>query len=320
MAGRNIGSEPSSSDEGSNNEGKPSVYDQLRESLREQNELPEKIFADEIQPHDLGVGGTEIVLQRHGKYITEVSDPRVGSLTLESENDQEDKARSFVEGLLSEIPEDEWDTLDILIIASDTQYMGGGRRSLETATAVQKGMQEALEDAGLGEDRIINNTTPVRTLGGQLAKGQPRIEPRLREPQAFDKSPEYIDMLEEKHGKKTQAFWIAFEGDHHAEERVAMGAEGPDDIADRTISAVDTLARYAEAYHKSHPGRRLVIWAATHYDTISPLVKREIAGKEKDDTFLVDYGAGITIDIPQEGKAKSTIAGKQYEVPLKTRS
>ena len=68
--------------------------------------------------------------------------------------------------------------------------------------------------------------------------------------------------------------------------------------------------------HNAKPGHRLVIWAATHYDTISPYVKREIFGMAKDTPLAVDYGAGITIDISRDGRAKTKIAQTSYPMNL----
>ena len=81
---------------------------------------------------------------------------------------------------------------------------------------------------------------------------------------------------------------------------------------------VDVLARYSRFYHKKHPDRRLIIWAATHYDTISPYVKRDIAGVGKEVPLGVDYGGGISINLDKEGRGTIKVDGKEYEVPLKT--
>ena len=109
-------------------------------------------------------------------------------------------------------------------------------------------------------------------------------------------------------------FWIAFEEDIEKEKRIEMGAEGPDEIADRLKQVVSILSRYARMYHKNNPGRRLVIWAATHYDTISPFVKRGIFGVGKEVPLGVDYGAGISIGIDSAGNLTTRIDGQEHTI------
>lgn len=286
--------------------------------LIEQRRLPDRITTDEIQVHVPEIGGTEIVLQRHGKYIRDIEDPFSGSLEPASERAQEQLGLDFMTKFIEGIPEAERDQFDVLIVASDTQYEGGGRRSHETAEAVWEGMAGALANAGLDNGRIINVVQPVQGLDGQETTGVPQVEPRLREPQMLANE-QFRNFLAEKYKDQTVKFWIAFEEDWHAEERVAAGAEGPDDIADRTLEALNTLKDFALEYHQTNPGRRLLIWAASHYDTISPLVKMKLAGGTKEDVLPVDYGAGISIDVDPEGHATSTISGTTYEVPLAPR-
>lgn len=280
--------------------------------------LPERITQRDIQAHVPKLGGTEIILQRHGEYIRDEDDPFVGSLTGRAERDQNQLGYDVVAQLIGGIPEAERENFDILVVASDTQYQGGGRRSMETAEAVWDGMAGALADADLDSGRIINVVQPVQGIDGQSITGVPQVEPRLREPQMFSHEA-FSQFLTERYGAQTRDFWIAFEEDRHAEDRATMNAEGPDDIADRTQEAVSALAEFAKGYHDANPGRRLLIWAATHYDTISPFVKLKLAGGTKQDGLPVDFGGGIAIDLAPDGRATSTIADTTYDVPLHPR-
>lgn len=270
-------------------------------------ELPTSIERSDIQPHAIETGETELVLQRHGKYARNAEQGEVGSLT--DYEGEKTAAAEYFSKFLEQLPEDERGSVDVLIVASDTQYKGGGRRSLETAVAAQEAAQEVLAD--VEGTRILNETHDLRGDGG------PRPMPKMREPQMFTKSPDFVKFLQESHDPDMGLkFWIAFEEDLEKETREEMGAEGPDEIADRMNFSVRALARYAEAYHKANPGRRLIIWADTHYDTISPFVKRDVFNTGKEAQLLVDYGAGITIDIDKTGKAVTELGGKEYEVPL----
>jgi len=258
-------------------------------------------------------GGTAVLLQRHGEYVRDDKDERRGSLKPEAAEMERATAEAYYERLLSSLPEEERGDVDILMVASDTQYFGGGRRSLETASAVMDGARAALARYELPETRILNLNPQYRLDGGDGA----RVMPGLREPQMFEQTPSFVEFLEAEYGSGVE-FWEAFEGDFERERRLEMGAEGPDEITDRTAQAVAVLARYAAIYHASNPGRRLVIWADTHYDTISPYVRREVFGLEdyKAQQLKVDYGAGIAIDIEPGGAASTTIAGRQYSLQL----
>lgn len=289
----------------------PEEYNELGVEAEKAVEFPTKIEKSDIQAHPIDPGETEIVLLRHGAYVRDRENPKAGSLTEESEVAEKAKATEYFESLLAQLPEEERSKVDVLVVASDTQYFEGGRRSYETATLGQQAAQEVFERNGVSVSNIINSTGQLKGEGG------PRPMPRLREPKFLTESPDFLDFMLNKYGGINLDFWVAFETDTEKETRLAMGAEGPDDIADRTAFTVRALARYAEAYHKANPDRRLVIWGATHYDTISPFVKRDIFKIGKERQLLVDYGAGIVIDIDSDGLAKTDIGGKEYPVPLK---
>lgn len=275
--------------------------------------LPVKIEKSDIKPTLPEIGGTEIVLQRHGKYERSADSPNVGSLTEEGVKEVYELSKDFFSELFDSASEDERKQVDVLVIASDTQYKGGGHRSMETAEQTIKALKEELKRLELDESQLLNSS------GRYSGDGEVRPTPKLREPQMFNESPEFVEFMREKYGDINLDFWIAFEEDTEKETREAMGAEGPDEIADRVKLMVDVLARYSRFYHKKHPDRRLVIWAATHYDTISPYVKREIFEVGKDAVLQVDYGGGISINLDKDGGGVVKIAGKEYDVPLRDR-
>ena len=276
--------------------------------------LPKKIEKDNIEPIPPEVGGTEIVLQRHGKYERSVDSPNVGSLTEDGAKEIYALGKEFFKKLFDSIPESERKNVDVLVLASDTQYKGGGHRSMETANQIIRGVREELKRLDLNENQILN------TSGNFHDKDGIRPTPELREPQMIDNSPEFLQFLKEKYGDMNLDFWIAFEEDKEKEAREKMGAEGPNEIADRLDFMVNVLARYSRFYHKKHPDKRLVIWAATHYDTISPYVKREILKTDKETPLGVDYGAGISINLDKEGRGTVKMAGEEYDVPLGKKS
>lgn len=283
----------------------PQVYKELFAEAEVAKDFPTQLEKSDIRAHEIQTGETEIVLQRHGQYVRDREDPQVGSLSAESAEAERQAAERYFQDFFESVPEGERDKVDILFVASDTQYFGKGKRSHETAELAQAAAEEVLGRLGLSKEQIL--------------KGEdgPRAARHFREPQFLDKSPDFVDYMLQKYGGINIEFWTAFESDVEKETRLKMGAEGPDDIADRTAFMVRVLARYAQVYHKRNPDRRLVIWGATHYDTISPFVKREVFGVEKKRQLLVDFGAGFTIDINREGNATTELGGKTYAVPVK---
>lgn len=279
------------------------------------SEIPESITRMDLSPREIAQGETEIVFQRHGRYERDENASDSGSLTPESQQAEFDAARVFFQRQIESVPATERSKIQLLVVASDTRYMGKeetGMRSTETANIVISAAREVLQQYGLSEDQILNDTTNIK------GDGEARPTPVLREPNAFNESPEYINFLKEKYelpGQDSQ-FWAAFEGDWEKETREAMGAEGPDQMADRLQSSLNILARYSKFFHQQHPDSRLIIWAATHYDTISPFVKREVVGADKDTFLGVDYGAGIAIKLNQAGQADTIINGKDYSVGI----
>jgi hypothetical protein len=272
--------------------------------------VPTRIEKSDIEPISFEAGETEIILQRHGKYERKIEDQKVGSLTKEGAEDAYLQGKIFFKELFALVPESERNKIDILVLASDTQYAEGGRRSMETAEQIMKGIKEVLVTLNLNESQLLNSSGSVRGEGG------PRPTPKLREPQIFKKTPDFVNFLKEKYGELGVDFWRAFEEDKEKETREKMNAEGPDEIANRMKSAVNALARYSQAYHEKHPGRRLVIWATTHYDTISPYVKREVLRTGKDAQLEVSYGAGILINLNKDGKSTTKLGRVKYDVPI----
>lgn len=286
-------------------------YKEIGAEAEEPKEFPTKIEKSDIKPGGIAQGETEIILQRHGAYIRDREDPNVGSLSEETAALEKGAATKYFESFLAQLPESERDKVDVLVVASDTQYFGAGRRSYQTATLAQSAAQEVFAKAGLPAENVINTT------GRMYGDGGPKPMPRLREPNMLNESPDFLDFMLKEYGGINLDFWVAFEEDRHKAVREKMHAEGPDDIADRTAFTTRALARYGQMYHHENPDRRLIIWAATHYDTISPFVKRDIFEVGKEEQLLVDYGAGIVIDVDTEGNGTTEIDGKPYAVPLK---
>lgn len=264
----------------------------------------------DITPGRLEAGGTEIVFQRHGKYIRDRADSHVGELTEHAVQLETEAADKYFTDLMESMSDEEKAKTYFLFVASDTNYAGAGQRSYETATIAQKVAETILHEQGVSEENVVNLSHKLK------AQGSPRPMARLREPQMFDKSPDFVKHMSDKYGGLGMDFWIAFEEDVEKEVRESVKAEGPDEIADRMKLTAKVIARYASMFHTSHPDSRLVVWASTHYDTISPFVKRDVLHKPKSEAVLVDYGGGFTLDIDADKAATAKISGVDYPVSL----
>jgi hypothetical protein len=218
--------------------------------------------------------------------------------------------------MLSQLTPQEQQSVDVLVIASDTSYLDKGQRSMETAKVATEGIETALTEHGLVLDEHILNRKAEHELRGE---GGPRPTKNIREPNIF---PEFFDLLKQEFPGKE---WWAYETGQLADERRKMGKESTEEIGDRLANFIDVSARYSQAYHHKHvdsdgnPNRRLIIWVATHYDTISPFVKNHLTSRVDPEWFLpVDYGGGFVVNIAPNGEAKTEIEGIEYPVPIKT--
>lgn len=267
-------------------------------------------------------GGTLIIVQRHERYVRDLADPSAGNLTPEGKERVFEQTRETFKSILGGVPEEELSGVNVLVVASDTHFHGKpeyGQRCMDTAQQVIKGLQEVLVENSLSKDQVLNEHRKEslgrsRFRGG---KGQPRPASRLREPKMFNESPNFLQFLRDRYDN-WEDLMFAFEEDRHREVREGMQAEGPWEIADRLGSFIDVLRRYSQAYHVKNPNKRLVIWVATHFDLISPYIKKYLSDQPKTDSLPVNYGGGFCINVPPSGEeATASIAGTKYKVPPK---
>ncbi len=283
---------------------KPVPEEARKEFERMQN--PE-IVATDLEGNAPEVGATKIIMQRHEKYVRGDDEGQpLGSLTEESAEKAYQQSRRIVEQMLDSI-EDDLDEIDFLVVGSSTQYKGKGQRSRETAQQALQALRDVLEERGVDGGQILNNRSKAKDVATIT---------RMRVDRIFNEWPEYAAFLEDKYGNQTQKFWQAFEEDWHPYERRAFGAEGPDEMDERFASYIKTLAKFSGFHHSKHQDRRLVLWSVSHYDTVSPYIKRHITMTDPNQYVAVDYGAGINIDIDPDGNPTCDFRGKKYEVSL----
>lgn len=273
------------------------------------SEKVSKVEQKDIVAPQLHEGETSIVFQRHGKYNRDRSAPDAGSLYAENAAE----IRAYDEQYFRDVIQHGENTY-VLFVSSDTQYAASGYRSLETGQIAQDAAAEVMVDKGLDPNEHIINFNPAFAVARHKATEQ-AIRPLtgIREPQIF--APEdapYFHHLQEKYGyaddiSKTglsPRAWAMHEMDAEAELRQRTGTEGQEDLIARTEKTLAVLERYAKVWHANNPGKRLVIWTTSHYDTISPIVKKADGVLRNQDGVLsdayqpVDYGGGASIVVP----------------------
>lgn len=289
-----------------------------------------KVEKSDIKAPEIPAGGTAIVFQRHEKYNRDRLADDAGSIT-ESEATV-DRDIAFFKELLHQERADGVETV-ALFVSSDTQYAGKGYRSMETGQLAQDAAVEVFEEAGIDpNERIINfndgfNTSDFDKTGQAIRPVKGIVEPKI-----FDESPDFVEELGRRFNdpelqadidarrtdvKLSKRAFGAYEEDDPevVEMRERHGAEGVHDIVDRTKKSLRILERYARIFHKNNPNKRLVIWATSHYDTISPLVK-DVTGTDFTEYIGVDYGAGVVIEVPPEGETTLSAQGQKVVLPL----
>lgn len=293
-----------------------------------------KVEKDDIYVPEIAPEGSVIVFQRHERYQRTRDAEDAGSIFPEAAEDTYGRDLEF----FNELVEDSGEDVMVLFVSSDTQYAGKGRRSLETGQLAQDAAVEAMTAAGLDPNEHIINFNPNFNPGEHEETDQ-HITPmrHVREPQMFDQTPEFVDKLRDMFGAAeevsvtengdtqmrriglSQDAWSAYESDtpEVQQARAETGAEGVYDILDRTKKGLRVLERYSDVFHAKNPGKKLVIWMASHYDTISPLVK-DATDTSFDEYVPVDYGGGVLIELPpkEDGERVVTLSTRSAHVAL----
>ena len=275
------------------------------------------IEKEDIKVPSLAEGESAVVFQRHGIYNRDKASESSGSITDEDAEGLSLRDQAFFEELLSgeENPED----VMVLFVSSDTKY-GNGYRSMETAQIAEDAAVEVFQKAGLDPNaQIINLNSSFKTNAFDKKMQNIRPDAKIHEPEFLDNEG-YVQFLKDKYSdgeKLTPKAWAMHEMDADSDVREAFGAEGVHDIVDRTKKSLAVMERYARVFHANNPGKKLIIWAASHYDTLSPLAK-DATGSDFGDYVPVDYGAGITIELKKDQVPTFELAGERVVLDLAT--
>lgn len=296
------------------------TQEQMREGAggankEELDRLEKVIKLDGITEKDLSKempeeGGAEIVMLRHGRYIRDTKHEQSGSLVEGEAEKMYDQTIALLRSKFEGLSEEDRKNVTFLVVASDTNYGDAkGMRSFETASEVSRAIRDIIQEYGLSTEQFLNAQSKRSMEAGSA---QPAINKKIREPQMFENSPEFVAFLKEQYGDK---FFAAFESESDFLEgvRKEMGAEGVEDILARYARFVDILRNFADVRREKNPKERLLMFPVSHYDTISPYVKEKIMGLNPKEYYLpVDYGAGISVKIDSSGAASSVVGSEKY--------
>lgn len=284
----------------------------------EKSESPE-VTIKEISPDDLKpvvpqVGATVIVLQCNVPDYrgSEPGPVEIGALTPDAVDQEKQIARKYFRETLDQIPPEERKDVRIIVLGAGTKLLtetgiqSDKKRGVETAGVVLSEAEQVLSEMGLSGNQIINKP---RTSGENEGERKPSEISRLQDVSFLKDSPEFAKYLEDKYGTGTK-FWVAFEEMFEEEKRAEMGAEGPEQIADRVNEYLGVLTHGLKLWHQKNPDKRVVAWVVSHRDNMGPFFKTKVSktGQQAspDDYLNIRKGGGFVIDVDPNGLDAST--------------
>ncbi|MFA5987541.1 MAG: hypothetical protein WC797_02740 [Candidatus Paceibacterota bacterium] len=247
------------------------------------------------------IGGSLVVLQRNAGA------------------DSGGRARSFAKETISELlkslGESDRTSVDFLVVGSDPRIGVENEAhpeslvSLQTAQEVLDGVREAFHSFNLDDKQLLNNTA---VPGGKIVEIS-EIKGWL----PVKDSPELMEFLVGKAQQTGEDVAMLYETDAYKEERERLGVEGAKDIAARVENFL-SFSRGSTNYHAKHNNRRLIFWAVTHFDTITPYLRNILAHPaECSDIISVDHLGGVVINIKNDHTATVTVQKREYETYLR---
>ncbi|MBI4099875.1 hypothetical protein HY440_02605 [Candidatus Microgenomates bacterium] len=251
---------------------------------------------------------TLILFQRHSAYdsrrvahFSQVAPEEkiFGQLTPEGRAAADARAFARVESILATTPE----KVDFLVVNSPSHWLGLpelGQRARETASRVAYSILAGLAQRNLSYDHLLN-------LSGRFKGEETRPDLRIEETRVFDVLP-FANLLREKSGGLGPDFWKNFYDDTYREEREKLGAEGPDDIADRAGAFLKVTLRFARRYHHDKPDRRLVIWLVSHSEVLESYLQKRL--KLPLEKAKMDYNDAFSLVVDATNHVQA-IAGDQ---------
>ena len=274
------------------------------------------LTAEDIKPIIPKKDGTVIVMQCNVQDYrgAEPGPVGIGKLTPESVEQERAIASKYFEGIIAQTPEAEKKDLVFMFVAADTKLLtetgmqNDSKRGVETANLAMEEARRLLTERGLDEAQIMNKN------GKSFEISQLQDLKFLRE------SPDFAQHLRDKYGTGLK-FWLAFEEMFEESKRAELGAEGPEQIADRVKNYLSVLANGMKKWHDKNPGKRVIVWTVSHRDNMGPYMKQEMnkTGQSlpKEDYLSIKKGGGFAISVAPDGKsATSDIQHRHFDIKL----
>ncbi|MDO8503181.1 MAG: hypothetical protein Q7S60_00675 [bacterium] len=278
----------------------------------------ERITPEDIKPVVPEDGGSVFVLginasDRANRKLG-VDSPLFGQLDEGQAEATKAQYKSFFDGVFKDLTPEDRAKVDILVLAGNASLrMPGGiknphKRSMETSEHILAGAQTSMAEHGVNPSQLLNKpdeqgkVKPIEITSGKL------LDLKM-----FDESPEFVNFLLEKYPDPKE-FWTAYEEDTHKDVRERMGAEGPNDIADRVGDYMATLDNAMKRYHHIHPGRKAVVILNTQYDSAAPAIKKFVSEQPMEDFVEIEKRGGVVLEVGADGRMSANIQGNEYPV------
>lgn len=244
-----------------------------------------------------------------------VDSPKFGELDEGQAEATEVQYKNFFDGVFKDLTPEDRGKVDILVLAGNAKLrMPGGinnphQRSMETSEHILAGAQASMAEHGVNPSQLLNKpdeqgkVKPIEITSGRL------IDLKM-----FDESPEFVNFLLEKYPDDPVKFWTAYEEDTHKDVRERLGAEGPNDIADRVGDYMATLNNAMRLWHESHPGRKAIVILNTQYDSAAPAIKKFVSEQPMEDFVEIEKRGGVVLEVGADGTMSANIQGNEYPV------
>jgi hypothetical protein len=254
-------------------------------------------------------GESAVIIQRNA-HITKSDKELSEKAAAEAKSVAHDTLLTYLQSLTS----DEQKGVDVVVVGSDPWIGIHGadhpesQRSLLTAKEALAGIKTAMKSLDLDEKQLIN-TTAVRGRGVVEVS---EIKPF----QKLNDWPELYEFYKDKAAETGKDLEALFDYEAYKDEREHLGVEGHHELATR-IEHFMSFSRGSANYHEHHKKRRLIFWAVTHFDTITPYLARILAHPAEHSMLVpVDYLGGIVLHISTDQTATVIVGGQKLSTNL----
>ena len=265
------------------------------------------LTSDHLRPHLPELGGSVIILQRNASVLD-------GHIETNDAKQANELAKMRAIELLESLEPDDRSSIDFLVIGSDPRLGVDNEAhpeslaTLETAKEVLSGIHEAMQSLDIKDAQLINTTAVPK--GGVVEISE------IKSWLPINDSLELIGFLQKKSAQTGEELSWLYETDAYKEEREKLGVEGAKSIALRLQHFLSS-SKGSTNYHAAHPGRRLVFWMVTRFDTITPYLREILAHPAECSAVIpVEHLGGILINITPDRAVRVIVGDKEYATNL----